>query len=82
MTRLLEGYIVIPAVAKGIPKGDRIFDDTKALPTPPIRGGRYVRTHTMGIRSGVTHKELRVLLKGTTSIIEVVDLHLHAFGIA
>ena len=82
MARLLEGDIIVFTIPERLAEGDGIFDETEALPVPPMKGGRWVRTDAMGVGGGVTHQKICVLRQGTTAIIKVVNLHFDAFGIA
>lgn len=82
MARLLEGDIIVFAISERLAEGDGIFDETEALPDPPMKGRRWVRTDAMGVGGGVTHQKICVLRQGTTAIIKVVNLHFDAFGIA
>ena len=69
---LLKGDIIVLAVTKRLTEGDRVFDDTRF----------GIGTDAMRVRGGVFEEEGGVLLKGTATVIEVMDLHLYVRSIA
>ena len=76
---LLKGDIIVLAVTKRLTEGDRVFYyTTLAVSHWPLA----IRTHAMGVRGGVFEEEGGVLLKGTATVIEVMDLHLYVRSIA